>query len=172
MADNENYWGVVRLKNPRTIKNWKKKGWFQANEEAGYLFGLGCGRFVLGGCTCAACKRKNKHLKIEAMKEVNFREALKALNEGKRICRKPYISSGMFMFKQVPARIDKAIVPNMQSLPQAVKDEFVRRFNDEKEEIDAIYYDNQLAIVNRHNLICGWAPSVAEIMAEDWVILD
>ena len=73
---------------------------------------------------------------------------------------------------QVPSTIKREIVPKMQSLPQSVKDEFERRFNDPNEQIDAIYYDNQLALVNPSNLITGWAPSVSDSLAIDWVVLD
>ena len=78
----------------------------------------------------------------------------------------------MFVFMQVPSTIGKEIVPKMQSLPQTVKDEFQRRFESPSEQIDAIYYDNQLALVNPSNLITGWSPSTSDALAVDWVILD
>lgn len=104
------------------------------------------------------------------MKNLKFGEALDALKEGKMVYRKGWNGKELFVFRQVPAMIDKTIVPKMQSLPQAVKDEFQKRFDDEKQQIDAIYYDNQLALVNQSNLINGWAPSVSDALAEDWII--
>lgn len=103
---------------------------------------------------------------------MNFGEAVEALNQGKMVCRSGWNGKGLFVFKQVPARIGRDIVPKMQSLPQAVKDEFERRFNDPAEQIDAIYYDNQLALVNPSNLINGWAPSVSDTLAEDWQLFE
>jgi len=98
--------------------------------------------------------------------------AIKALKEGKRVQRIGWNGKGLFVFMQVPATINKDIVPKMQSLPQYVKNEFERRFNDPNEQIDSIYYDNQLALVNTSNLITGWSPSVSDSLAEDWACLD
>lgn len=103
---------------------------------------------------------------------MNFGQAVSALKEGKRVQREGWNGKGLFVFMQVPSIIGKDIVPKMQSLPQSVKDEFMRRFANESEQLDAIYYDNQLALVNTSNLITGWAPSVSDSLAEDWVVLD
>lgn len=103
---------------------------------------------------------------------MNFGKALEALNQGKMVTRSGWNGKGLFVFKQVPATINKEIVPKMQSLPQAVKDEFEKRFNDSNQQIDAIYYDNQLALVNPSNLITGWAPSVSDALAEDWQLFE
>ena len=101
---------------------------------------------------------------------MDFGGALKALKEGKMVQRTGWNGKGLFVFRQVPATIGKDIVPKMQSLPQSVKDEFERRFNDENEQIDAIYYNDQLALVGPSNLISGWAPSTNDALAEDWTI--
>lgn len=103
---------------------------------------------------------------------LDFGSALKAVKEGKRIRREGWNGKGLFVFEQVPSEIKKDIVPKMQSLPQSVKDEFQRRFDDPDEQIDAIYYSNQLALVNPSNMITGWAPSVSDALANDWTILD
>lgn len=102
---------------------------------------------------------------------MNFGQAIEALKEGKRVARTLWYGCG-FVFMQVPSEIKKEIVPKMQSLPQSVKDEFERRFNDPKEQIDAIYYDNQFAFVNQSNLVTGWCPSVSDSLSTDWTILD
>ncbi len=103
---------------------------------------------------------------------VSFGSAITALKQGKRVTRQGWNGKGLFVFMQVPSEIKKEIVPKMQSLPQAVKDEFVRRFEDENEQIDAIYYNDQLALVNPSNLITGWSPSTADALADDWEVLD
>jgi len=103
---------------------------------------------------------------------MNFGEAIEALKQGKRLQRTGWNGTGLFVFMQVPSIIDKEIVPKMQSLPQSVKDEFERRFNDPNEQINSIFYSNQLAIVNKSNSINGWVASVYDSMAEDWIILD
>lgn len=103
---------------------------------------------------------------------MNFGQAIEALKEGKKLQRTGWNDKGLFVFMQVPSTINREIVPKMQSLPQSVKDEFERRFNDPNEQIDAIYYDNQLALVNPSNLITGWSPSVSDSLATDWIVLD
>jgi len=79
--------------------------------------------------------RNRKELKTTGM---TFGEATEHLNEGRLIQRSGWNGKGLFVFRQVPATINRTIVPKMQSLPQPVKDEFERRFNDETEQIDAI----------------------------------
>ncbi len=101
-----------------------------------------------------------------------FGDAIEALENGKRVQREGWNGKGLFVFMQVPSTINREIVPKMQSLPQLVKDEFERRFNDPDHQVDAIYYDNQLALVNSSNLITGWSPSTPDALAVDWVILD
>lgn len=100
---------------------------------------------------------------------MNFGEAIEALKSGRMIKRKDWQS---FVFRQVPSQIIKDTVPKMQSLPIRVKEEFERRFNSPDAQIDQIYYNDQLAIVNQSNLISGWAPSAADVLAEDWIVLD
>lgn len=103
---------------------------------------------------------------------MNFGLAVEKMKEGEMVARQGWNGKGMFVFMQIPADIHKDIVPKMQSLPEKVKNEFVRRFNDETEQIDAIYYDNQMAIVGASNLICGWSPSVSDTLAEDWFVFN
>lgn len=106
---------------------------------------------------------------------LNFGQAIEALKQGKMVARQGWNGKGLFVFMQVPAEINKSIVPKMQSLPQSVKDEFQRRFESQKtKEIpkEGIYYKNQLAMVDTNNQISGWAPSSSDTLAEDWVILD
>lgn len=102
---------------------------------------------------------------------MNFGQVVKALKEGKRVAR-PVWGSSTFVFMQVPSEIKREIVPKMQSLPQSVKDEFERRFNDPKEQINSIYYDDQFALVNPSNLIISWSPSVSDSLSNDWIVLD
>lgn len=106
------------------------------------------------------------------MKNLTFGQAIEALKEGKRVSREGWNGKGLFVFMQVPSEIGKDIVPKMQSLPQSVKDEFQRRFENESEQINAIYYSNQLALVNTSNLITGWSPSTSDALSIDWFILD
>lgn len=109
------------------------------------------------------------------MKEtlVNFGEAIKALKEGKRVQRKGWNGKGLFVFEQVPANIGREWIPKMQSLPQSVKDEFDRRFDNTTIDGDLdIKYTNQLSVVKPNNEINGWSPSTEDSLSNDWIILD
>lgn len=103
---------------------------------------------------------------------VSFGEASKALKQGKRVARVGWNGKDIFIFMQVPCSVHKVNVPRMTSLPQSVKDEFQRRFDDPNEQIDEIYYLNQLAIVYPSNLIYGWVASPSDVLENDWIVLD
>lgn len=94
---------------------------------------------------------------------MNFGEAIEALKEGKMITRSGWNGKGMFVFMQIPSTIGLEIISKMQSLPQSVKNEFIKRGKE-------INYSNQMALVNTNNLINGWAPSVSDSLADDWEI--
>jgi len=94
------------------------------------------------------------------------------LKQGKRLRRQGWSEDKKFIFEQVPSTINKDIVPNMQSLPQEVKDYFAWTFTEESgEQIDSIYYMNQIAIVTLSNVIMGYTMTAEDLLAEDWVIL-
>lgn len=118
---------------------------------------------------------------------VDFGEAIKALKQGKRVQRNGWNGKGLFIFMQVSADIFLETVPKMQSLPQTVKNEFIKRQKENlysKEPLfvtengtstkihDHIYYRNQLAMVYPDNIIYGWVASPSDILEEDWIILD
>lgn len=104
---------------------------------------------------------------------VEFGLAVKALNEGKRVRRTGWREEAKFIFRQVPSSVPANIVPKMTSLPQSVKDYFEWTFTEEsKEQIDAIYYNNQLALVGLSNTITSWSPSTVDAMSDDWIVLD
>ena len=52
----------------------------------------------------------------------------------------------------------------MTSLPQSVKNEFIKRNKN-------IFYKNQIAKVYHNNVICGWSASPEDILSKDWAIL-
>lgn len=113
------------------------------------------------------------------LQEVSFGEAIAALHEGKRVSRAGWNGKGLFIFMQVPSEISKDIVPKMQSLPEAVKAEFQRRFDanaggqiEANPDWNSIRYKNQLAMVYPDNAIYGWVASPSDVLENDWCILD
>lgn len=96
---------------------------------------------------------------------MNFGQAIEALKEGKLISRSGWNGKGMFVLKQIPATIGLDIIPKMQSLPQAAKDNLINR-NQE------ISYTNQMLIVNSDGRADSWVPSSSDCFAEDWEVLN
>lgn len=103
---------------------------------------------------------------------MNIGEAVKALKEGKRVKCLDWDVQKRFVFMQVTSTIQKEIVPKMQSLPTTVKDYFNETFESPSEQIDAIYYHNQLAMVGLSNLIEGYNPTASDLLSDNWYILD
>ena len=99
------------------------------------------------------------------MENLKFGDAIEALKEGKRVSRQGWNGKGMFIFQQVASEVKAEIIPKMTSLPQLVKDEFVRRGGN-------IQYKNQLAMVYPDNTIYGWVASPSDCLENDWCILD
>jgi hypothetical protein len=102
-------------------------------------------------------------------KSLTIASAIYLLQEGQMV-RRPHWPLDTFVFRQVPSEINSDIVPKMQSLPDAVKLEFERRFKSPDFQIDRIFYANQLALVNSSNLIQSYSASIADAFAEDWEI--
>lgn len=95
-------------------------------------------------------------------------EVRKGLVEGKMFRRSCW-QEEHFIFRQVPAEIPAGVVPNMQSLPDSVKKFFLKTFNDvENYQIDAIYYNDQIAYVGFSNSIKGYAFTPEDVLADDW----
>lgn len=103
---------------------------------------------------------------------MNIGQAVEALKDGQLLRRGSWEKARKFVFMQVPADINSSIVPKMQSLPQKAKDYFQKTFECEEEQIDAIYYTNQLAEVGLSNLVTAYSPSVSDVLAIDWEIVD
>lgn len=121
---------------------------------------------------------------------MDFGLALIAVKNGKMITRRNWYLPGLFVFQQVPASINvKDIVPKMQSLPKNVKDEFIKRLLVAEQpefmpnikmalarvnarDLFYIKYHDQLALVDQKNNITGWSPSVEDVLADDWELIE
>ena len=104
---------------------------------------------------------------------MNFSNAIEALKQGKCLTRSIWKNTDKkFIFKQVPAEIKQEIVPKMQSLPDDAKKQFQLTFENEADQITAIYYCNQIALVGLSNSIDSYSASAQDIFAEDWLIVE
>ncbi len=95
----------------------------------------------------------------------DFGGAIAALKDGHLVARKGWNGKGMYIVKQVPAQIGLDIIPKMQSLPQAAKDNLLKRQQ-------PISYTNQMLIVNSDGRADSWVPSSSDVFAEDWYVVE
>ena len=111
---------------------------------------------------------------MEQEKQVRLEDAIIALNKGKRIKRAGWNGENMFIFKQIPSQISLDIVPRMQSLPNSVKNAFIKRLEegDNNQEFLSIRYENQLCLVSPDNVLYGYVFSGSDALANDWIVLD
>lgn len=96
----------------------------------------------------------------------SFGVARSLLEKGLCLRRADWNGKGLFVCKQVPAHITSDIIPKMQSLPQAAKD----RILGGKGFVDYTY---QCLIYNKNTgRADSWAPSISDVFADDWEIVE
>lgn len=93
-----------------------------------------------------------------------FEEALKAVRSREAIAFRSNWEEDKFIFCQIPANIPANIIPNMQSLPDIVKNEIL------KKDYAIINYINQICIFKNGN-ITYYIPSGEDLFALDWKII-
>lgn len=113
-------------------------------------------------------KQEQKMSKLVVVKEkMTFKEAFDTLMRGGIVRRKEWGEN--FVFRQVPSIIQAQIVPKMQSLPDSVKSVFAKRFSElPKNQVGAISYDNQFALVSPKNEISGYRFSENDEQYTEW----
>ena len=98
--------------------------------------------------------------------QMSFGDAIEILKQGGAIRRKGWNGKGLMVFKQVPAHIESDVIPKMQSLPQSAKDLILKG----KGFID---YTSQCLIYNENTgRADSWVPSISDVFAEDWEIVE
>ena len=96
---------------------------------------------------------------------MSFGDAIEILKQGGAIRRSGWNGKGLMVFKQVPAHIESDIISKMQSLPQSAKDLILKG----KGFID---YTSQCLIYNENTgRADSWVPSISDVFAEDWEII-
>ncbi len=102
---------------------------------------------------------------FSSIKRMSFGIAIEALQAGFAIRRAGWNGKGLWVIKQIPAHIDKEIIPKMSSLPQSAK----------KLILDGIGYINYTSQCLIYNEATGradsWVPSISDVFAEDWEIV-
>lgn len=100
------------------------------------------------------------------LSNMDFSEILKEIKQYKTVSRKGWNGSNLFVIKQIPSRIPEEVIQGLSSLPESAKRILITA------EHQAIYYDNQMIIVNNSTgAINSWVPSSSDIFAEDWFVI-
>lgn len=101
-----------------------------------------------------------------SLSNLSFSVAISLLKNGFAIRRTGWNGKGLFVVKQIPAHIESETIQKMQSLPQAAKD----RIMETKGFID---YTSQCLIYNENTgRADSWVPSISDVFAEDWEIVN
>lgn len=97
---------------------------------------------------------------------LSFEQILPLIKEGFAVRRNGWNGKGLMVFKQIPAHITSNIIPKMQSLPDEAKRLIIKA----KGYID---YTCQCLIYNPETgRADSWVPSVADIFANDWELVE
>lgn len=96
---------------------------------------------------------------------MNFGQAIENLKKGLKLQRAGWNGKGLFIFKQIPANISTEIIPKMQSVPDSVKSTMLERNQN-------LNYRNQCVIVDKEGNVDNWNPSISDVFAEDWEIVN
>lgn len=96
---------------------------------------------------------------------MSFGDAIEILKQGGAIRRSGWNGKGLWVIKQVPAYIPEEIIPKMQSLPQSAKDLILKGKG-------FIGYTSQCLIYNGNTgRADSWVPSISDVFADDWEIV-
>lgn len=85
---------------------------------------------------------------------MNFGQAIESLKEWKKVCREGWNGKGMFLY-YIPAN-------SYPTMTEVAKKEFG----------DMVPYGAYIAIKTAQNYIVPWVASQADVLAEDWQIVD
>ena len=97
---------------------------------------------------------------------ISFGSAIALLKSGFAIRRSGWNGKNLFVIKQVPAHIESDVIPNMQSLPQSAKNLILNGKG-------FINYTSQCLIYNGNTgRADSWVPSISDVFADDWELVE
>jgi hypothetical protein len=108
---------------------------------------------------------------------LSFGDAIEAAKHGKLIARQGWNGKGMFVFQRPADTLTTGFIPNVKSLPQAVKDWIDQHLDDKINRgeigLTPVKFSAYLCLKAADNTIVnGWVPSQTDILAGDWIILN
>tara|TARA_R110002020_G_scaffold348717_4_gene562289 strand:- start:797 stop:1381 length:585 start_codon:yes stop_codon:yes gene_type:complete len=106
-----------------------------------------------------------------------FADVVDAIQDGSVAYREAWGSNGgHFVYKapQGKLAVDTTDIIETATMPQLAKIMIMKRLLDDTndETFKSVIFDNQLMMVHPNNKIYQWAPSVADMSANDWIIED
>jgi len=94
---------------------------------------------------------------------LKFGDAIEALKEGKRVCREGWNGKGMFLFLLPAGIIPKSVI----------HDPMLRKVVDEMSEAETFEALGSIRMKTADDkILTGWLASQADILSEDWCILE
>ena len=100
---------------------------------------------------------------------MKFEQVIEALREGKCCFRdsKNFTDRWVFVFKQVPNEVEASHINNMRALSEEQKRLILNLRKGRN-----IKYCDQLCAIQANGRIDNYVPTVSDIFAEDWVIIE
>jgi hypothetical protein len=110
---------------------------------------------------------------------MRLQQAMEAARAGNVVARKAWAGSGLFMYSGISQSLcSEEVVPNMTSLPPAVKAIFADRYCGDAQikgvdpiDYNEIKFTEQYWLVNARNEIRSFIPGKKETIANDWVVV-
>ena len=113
----------------------------------------------------AAGLRLVNNITPDDFNNLDFGTAIHLLEHGFLVQRKGWNGKGLYVIKQVPAKIGEEIIPKMQSLPDQGKAVVLAN----TKHID---YTSQCLIYNSETgRAYSWVPSISDVFATDWQLV-
>jgi hypothetical protein len=110
-------------------------------------------------------EKDEKYVEYNAL--MSFGMAIIALRYGLIVQRLGWNGKGLYVFKQVGANIGGDIVPKMTSLSDSAKNLILAT---KKKTIS--YHHQCLIYDSKTGLANSWVPSISDVFAEDWLIVN
>lgn len=107
---------------------------------------------------------------------MNFGEAVEAAKNGELIYREGWNGKNMFVFIRPYDNIDISIISNIKSLPQKVKDYFIKEFAKGETHFVSgnpiqVHFGEYFCMKDPlGNIVNGWLASQTDMLSNDWLI--
>ena len=100
------------------------------------------------------------------VRSLAFGDAVELLKKGHALRRSGWNGKNLFVIKQVPAHIESDIIPKMQSLPQSAKDLILNGKGFIDYTIQCLIYNGNTGRAD------SWVPSISDVFADDWELVE